>query len=581
MALNFYYFTDFTYSGIGSGGNLELGIDTNTNPITNVVSSVVTSCRFTDNIGQYSNVGIITISEGVLNGQGIQTVNGNGINFAMNNSCLERVPTNKVQYIKMANIDLNGLEILPYIQNSSYVTFNLTQGYDYLNNIILGPQTWYIDSVGLQDDNDPSTTNAVLLDIFQPPSSPVISSNDVDFYDLSFSASGQFVWEATSSGVDPNVILDINLTSSIPQGYFPPVSTFPTESFFRGWGTSVYYQIDEYNNLFITSSGIGGSTDTFGNFNTGSVEMDTDATNTTSYTPPSYPWFMNATASTTQVLVASSTVGNLGQTDLQLYTGSITASSVPIGPVWNIYDPPTAVEIFPTFNDNETTDNIFINTLQDGTPAEITMTFELANGQSGNWTKGLIIQPTGYNGPNPVYEFQLPGESTWTTSVEIPNTTTITEADLDPTDPYAIKVRLSGNRNSWQLHNWKVTTDNKERGITPYGSLFIQNTDKTNVSNLSSAWDNNIGGTQRAFAISDGVNYYWTNMGSTFTGGGSDIGNPLRGAAHSTVIGDDEPLAASGIGTEQGRTFTWYSVSISGVDEVPDMFRMRFSLKQT
>ena len=52
---------------------------------------------------------------------------------------------------------------------------------------------------------------------------------------------------------------------------------------------------------------------------------------------------MNAIESTTQVLVNSSEVGNAGQTDLQLYTGSITASSVPIGPVWDIYNPPTPI----------------------------------------------------------------------------------------------------------------------------------------------------------------------------------------------------------------------------------------------
>jgi hypothetical protein len=46
---------------------------------------------------------------------------------------------------------------------------------------------------------------------------------------------------------------------------------------------------------------------------------------------------MNATASTLQVLDNSSLVGGLGQTDLQLYTGSITQSSVELGLAFEIY----------------------------------------------------------------------------------------------------------------------------------------------------------------------------------------------------------------------------------------------------
>ena len=47
---------------------------------------------------------------------------------------------------------------------------------------------------------------------------------------------------------------------------------------------------------------------------------------------------MNAQESLTQVLDNSSLVGDLGQTDLQLYTGSITASSVEIGITLNMFD---------------------------------------------------------------------------------------------------------------------------------------------------------------------------------------------------------------------------------------------------
>jgi hypothetical protein len=62
-----------------------------------------------------------------------------------------------------------------------------------------------------------------------------------NFYDLTFSASGQYSYYATSSGEDPNVTPTLGITQSVAQGFYPPVPTFPTESFFRGWGESNYY----------------------------------------------------------------------------------------------------------------------------------------------------------------------------------------------------------------------------------------------------------------------------------------------------------------------------------------------------
>ena len=259
---------------------------------------------------------------------------------------------------------------MPYIKDSSYITFNLTQAFDFEFAIISGPQTWYISSISAQDDNNPATTNAQLLEIFQPPSSDVVGSNDASFYDLTFSASGQLNWLATASGRDPNVTPAINLTQSVPQGYFPPVPTFPTESFLRGWDDATFFIDDINGNVFYTSSGDGFNTDETGNFNIGRKEIDTDTTNISSYTPSTYPWFMNAIEATTQVLVNSSQVGNAGQTDLQLYTGSITASSVPIGPIFPIYSPPAAVPATGLTFSDVIQYNLFTNTNQGGNAAD-------------------------------------------------------------------------------------------------------------------------------------------------------------------------------------------------------------------
>ena len=53
---------------------------------------------------------------------------------------------------------------------------------------------------------------------------------------------------------------------------------------------------------------------------------------------------MNAKPATTMALSASSTLGFNGPEKLQFYTGSITASSVPIGPRFNILLEPTPTE---------------------------------------------------------------------------------------------------------------------------------------------------------------------------------------------------------------------------------------------
>jgi len=344
-----YDVSTFTTSGLGLGGTIRL----------TVASNVITSAAFTDNSGQYNPVNTITIQSYDLSSLSPTPVflNAASISFKINSNSLLRIPTNKVRYIKMSDISANGQSLLPYVNESEFVTFNLNQAYNFAGEIRNGPQTWYINSTNQQDDNNSATTNATLIFVNELPSSDAIASNDANSYDLSFEARGEFIWHATSSGEDPNVTPDINLTASVPQGYFPPGLSggdppLPTESFFRGWGQSTYFQTDRFGEVYKVSYGDGFSTDTFGNFNTGSIEYDGDSV-TDRYSKSVYPWFMNAYAETTQVLTNSSLVGNLGQTDLQLYTGSITASSVQIGPTFIPTGPPpsaTVASLNPTAN---------------------------------------------------------------------------------------------------------------------------------------------------------------------------------------------------------------------------------------
>ena len=242
------------------------------------------------------------------------------------------VPNPKIEYIKISNVDTNGVSILPFITDSSYLTLYLTGAQDYEGNLIEGFQTWYISNVSVQDDNNPFTENATLIIVNQEPSSDAITSYDTAFYDLSFSASGIYAYYATSSGEDPTVEPTIGISASIPQGYFPPTDRSPdfsTESFFRGWGKSNYFQTNADGTVYRVTTGSGFSTDALGNFNTGSLEQDNDGWSP--YTASQTPWFTNAPANTIMALSASSLAGGTLTSSLQLFTGSFTASVVDLG----------------------------------------------------------------------------------------------------------------------------------------------------------------------------------------------------------------------------------------------------------
>jgi hypothetical protein len=305
--------------------------------------------------------GFITVPSQSLIDLGFTTSTNLTLNLP--NNILNPVPGNKVRYIKMSNVDVNGVTILPFIQDSKYIILNLTGASDYNGNLLQGFQTWYVANTSLQSDGIDSTEDATLLIIFEEPSSAAVTSFDTNFVDLTFSASGQFVYESTQSGIDPAVLINSGITASIPQGYFPPTDrspAFPTESFFRGWGQSTYFQTNEDGSVSRVGSGSGFSSDRLGNFNTGSVEMDRDSN--IPYAPSTIPWFMNAPASTLKVLNNSSLVGGHGLTDLQMYTGSITASAVPIGPYFNLITnvAPTPANITPVVNQAPVPPNLFV-----------------------------------------------------------------------------------------------------------------------------------------------------------------------------------------------------------------------------
>ena len=131
----------------------------------------------------------------------------------------------KAKYIKISNISVNKEVISNFITSAEYITFNLSEARTggSRGELLQGFQTWYISNATVKDDGIPSTFDCSLIIIDPNDSSDAVKSNDDLFTNFSFSASGQFIWYATGSGVDPNVTRASNITESAPQGYFPPV----------------------------------------------------------------------------------------------------------------------------------------------------------------------------------------------------------------------------------------------------------------------------------------------------------------------------------------------------------------------
>ena len=401
----------------GSGATISLQTVNGKFPNNQLQATVITSGT------GYAPGSTITISAAALLSLGFINIDQDLIIVPSTGNVAQGV-TGKVKYIKISNSDVNSETIIPFIQDSGYVIFNLTGAADTNNNLIEGYQTWYIANSSLQDDLDPTTEDATLLIINQPPSSDAVTSYDTAFYDLTFSASGVFTFYGTSSGDDPNVVKDTGITSSIPQGYFPPVSTFPTESFFRGWASSSYFQADSDGNIYRVTSGSGFNTDVTNNFKQGAFEVDNDAL--IPYVASKGPWFMNAPASTYQALSASSLVGDLGDTDLQMYTGSITASSFQIGPSFELYALPTPIND----NANQPIQNITL------TPVAF-----LTTTPSSNLTNlpnaGSIAQRTGQ-----VF-VHAPSSVSWTATVTPSNFLTVSGATGSGNGTVSITVNPS------------------------------------------------------------------------------------------------------------------------------------------
>ena len=349
---NVWIWSNKQYTGNGLVGSLDISQNIQTGSITGpAVNEIVDESNYTNNgsgtgatiriqttgsgnellkadaVSQGSgyNIGdILTISKTYLSASLGLTQTQRDLKITLSGSSITPLTASgHVEYIKMSTTSANGNGISNFITTADSVTFNLNGAEDVSGNILLGPQTWNINSAVLQG-------NSALIYTDPVGSSTAVNSLDTLNFDFSFSASGLFSWQATSSGLDPFIDRSTGITASIPQGYFPPTSSYPTEQFFRGWESAVYYINVNGTPEYVQSS----STvlnDPLGNFNTGSREVDNDNyyLSTGEYKASSLPWFINASSSQLQLTSASTGIG-IGS-GLEMYTGSITQSSIEFG----------------------------------------------------------------------------------------------------------------------------------------------------------------------------------------------------------------------------------------------------------
>ena len=173
----------------------------------------------------------------------------------------------KVKYIKISNISVNKEVISNFITSAEYITFNLSEARTggSRGELLQGFQTWYISNATVKDDGVPSTFDCSLIIVDPNGSSDAVKSNDDLFTNFSFSASGQFIWYATGSGVDPNVTRASNITESAPQGYFPPVQPTLSSSaaslnyFVHQMSGANYIDVDLRVDNVTPTGGFGGS----------------------------------------------------------------------------------------------------------------------------------------------------------------------------------------------------------------------------------------------------------------------------------------------------------------------------------
>ena len=216
----------------------------------------------------------------------------------------------KVKHIKINSRSATGDILTDFIKASEWVRFIMSNPINSTGSLIHPASGLYAEDYQLLNVTKYSTQGYSHLFVDQDnidTSFAVDVSSEENITDT-FTATGDYIVYASSSGTTVEPTRSISVDSSIPQGYFPSSSTnYPTEQFFRGWAGANYYV-----NGSLTSIN-GTLDDPLQSFNSGSTERDKDGA--ANYIPSTLPFFIDATASYIEV-PSSSFVEYASQTNL-------------------------------------------------------------------------------------------------------------------------------------------------------------------------------------------------------------------------------------------------------------------------
>ena len=221
----------------------------------------------------------------------------------------------KVKHIKMNNRSSGGDILSNFIKKSNDSTFVLYNPKNALKNNLYSVNGNYSEGYVLDNVTRFNDYSYLKVDQLNNETSFAVLSENFAQTDFNLSVEGKYISFATSSGTVTFPTASSNITSSIPQGYFP--ATLDTEQFFRGWNNANYYINGNLNSTF------GDIYDPLDGFNSGSTERDQD--NSSVYIHSTLPWFIDSTASY-QVIESES---------IHHFTPGLT-NLTQIGPVFNV-----------------------------------------------------------------------------------------------------------------------------------------------------------------------------------------------------------------------------------------------------
>ena len=220
-----------------------------------------------------------------------------------------------VKYVKISNTSQNGFDIQEYLGGLTRLSLNLTNPIDTLGNTQPnGVYSWDLDS-------PITTTNFTLFIASNGSPSNIVGSLNATQQNFNFSATGDMIWHASSSGDPVNPTLAGDFTASYVQGYFPVTSNYPTNQYIRGWANAQYYY--EYEDYIDTTGTVAGN---FSGFNRGVKEVST--ANLPSFNQiagiSTVPWFMKNIGGVKQQTTFTDPDGTTNPQDITVVALKIT-----------------------------------------------------------------------------------------------------------------------------------------------------------------------------------------------------------------------------------------------------------------